>query len=270
MTKVKKTLAVMLSIAIATAPLTQCEAKASWFSDLMGGLFTVITSPILLVAKDNPTLRKNNPFRKKVWEEEAEKENKIFRRQEKIVRRQEEKNKQEEKFKEYQENLLSATETISSLQTKIEELEAAPKPTVSDGDLLRVAKMMIANNKESLRGARGLRGMQGDQGPTGRAGPAGKDGAAGPQGPQGPQGPAGKDGKDGLAGKNGEDGKAFTVDDLIVEYENNPLFARWLDSHINEQLYHRLSILNGRNMTITEEMFNKFTPVFVMSMSQRQ
>jgi hypothetical protein len=49
------------------------EVEASWFSDLMGGIFTVMTSPILLVAPRNPTLRKNNPFRKKVWEEEEEK-----------------------------------------------------------------------------------------------------------------------------------------------------------------------------------------------------
>jgi hypothetical protein len=56
-----------------TTSIPPREVEASWFSDLMGGIFTVITSPLLLIAKDNPTLRKNNPFRKKVWEEEEEK-----------------------------------------------------------------------------------------------------------------------------------------------------------------------------------------------------
>jgi hypothetical protein len=50
------------------------EVEASFFCDFFGGLFTFLTAPILLVAPDNPTLRKNNPIRKKVWEEEEEEE----------------------------------------------------------------------------------------------------------------------------------------------------------------------------------------------------
>jgi hypothetical protein len=70
----KKLLSIALTVALITSSIPPREVEASWFSDLMGGIFTVITSPILLVAKDNPTLRKNSPFRKKIWEEEAEKE----------------------------------------------------------------------------------------------------------------------------------------------------------------------------------------------------
>jgi hypothetical protein len=70
----KKIISIAVVVALITTSIPPREVEASWFSDLMGGLFTVITLPILLVAKDNPTFRKNNPFRKKVWEEEAEKE----------------------------------------------------------------------------------------------------------------------------------------------------------------------------------------------------
>ncbi|MDR2351371.1 MAG: hypothetical protein LBD56_01650 [Endomicrobium sp.] len=71
MTKVKKTLAVCLSVALITASIPPREVEASWFSDLMGGMFTIISSPLLLIAPNNPTLRKNNPFRPKAWEEES-------------------------------------------------------------------------------------------------------------------------------------------------------------------------------------------------------
>jgi hypothetical protein len=81
--KMKRKLAIAISIALINTTLPTREVEASWFSDLMGGIFTVITSPILLVAPNNPTLRKNNPFRKKMWEEEAEKEKEA----EKILRR---------------------------------------------------------------------------------------------------------------------------------------------------------------------------------------
>jgi hypothetical protein len=85
MIKVKKTLAITLSVVLIITSTPPREVEASWFSDLMGGIFTVITSPILLFAKDNPTLRKNNPFRKKVWEEEEEKEER--KRDKEIIKR---------------------------------------------------------------------------------------------------------------------------------------------------------------------------------------
>ena len=47
-----------------------CEAEASWFSDLCGGIFTFITAPIWVFCPDNPTFRKNSPFKKKKWEED--------------------------------------------------------------------------------------------------------------------------------------------------------------------------------------------------------
>jgi hypothetical protein len=62
----KKIISIVLTVVLIITSIPPRKAEASWFSDLMGGLFTVITLPILLVAPHNPTLRKNNPFRKKI------------------------------------------------------------------------------------------------------------------------------------------------------------------------------------------------------------
>jgi hypothetical protein len=75
----KKVLSIVLSVLIMNMTVCQTRAEASWFSNFFGGLFTLITSPLLLICPDNPTLRKNNPFRKKLWEEEAEREEEISR-----------------------------------------------------------------------------------------------------------------------------------------------------------------------------------------------
>ncbi|MDR2251834.1 MAG: hypothetical protein LBD98_03285 [Endomicrobium sp.] len=71
MNRIKKSLAVVLSVVLITSSMLPREVAASWFSDLMGGMFTIISSPLLLIAPNNPTLRKNNPFRPKEWEEES-------------------------------------------------------------------------------------------------------------------------------------------------------------------------------------------------------
>ena len=65
-----KLTAIILSICVNMMSVSPCQAEASWFSDLCGGLFTFITAPIWVFCPDNPTFRKNNPFKKKKWEEE--------------------------------------------------------------------------------------------------------------------------------------------------------------------------------------------------------
>jgi hypothetical protein len=71
MNRVKKKLVVILSVVIISSSFPTREAEASWFSDLCGAIFTLVTAPIWVFCPDNPTFRKNNPFRKKKWEEIA-------------------------------------------------------------------------------------------------------------------------------------------------------------------------------------------------------
>jgi hypothetical protein len=71
--RMKKLMAMLLTVALISTSVP-AKVQASWFSDLMGGLFTIITAPIWVLCQDNPTFRKNNPFRKKPWEERAQEE----------------------------------------------------------------------------------------------------------------------------------------------------------------------------------------------------
>jgi hypothetical protein len=64
-----KKLAVVLSVVLIITSVPPKTVEASWFSDFCGAVFTVITAPIWVICPDNPTFRKNNPFRKKAWEE---------------------------------------------------------------------------------------------------------------------------------------------------------------------------------------------------------
>ena len=66
----KKLICIVLSVVLINASMPLCKAEASWFSDLCGSLFTFITSPIWVFCPENPTFRKNNPFRRKKWEED--------------------------------------------------------------------------------------------------------------------------------------------------------------------------------------------------------
>jgi hypothetical protein len=77
---VKKLIAIALTVSLISTSIPPRAAEASWFSDVFGGLFTFITAPIWIFCQDNPTFRKNNPFRKKIWEEQAEIEDEIRRR----------------------------------------------------------------------------------------------------------------------------------------------------------------------------------------------
>jgi hypothetical protein len=69
MNRVKKKLVVILSVVLISNSFPTREAEASWFSDLCGAIFTLVTAPIWVFCPDSPTFRKNNPFRKKEWEE---------------------------------------------------------------------------------------------------------------------------------------------------------------------------------------------------------
>jgi hypothetical protein len=71
----KKLISIALTVALMTTSIPPRAAEASWFSDFFGGLFTIITAPIWVFCTDNPTFRKNNPFRKKAWEFD---DNRIF------------------------------------------------------------------------------------------------------------------------------------------------------------------------------------------------
>jgi hypothetical protein len=62
-------MSVVLSVVLITTSIPPREVEASWFSDLMVGMFTIITAPIWVFCPDNPTFRKNNPFRSKESED---------------------------------------------------------------------------------------------------------------------------------------------------------------------------------------------------------
>jgi hypothetical protein len=62
-------MSVVLSVVLITTSIPTREVETSWFSNLVGGLFTIVTSPIWVFCPDNPTFRKNNPFRSKESED---------------------------------------------------------------------------------------------------------------------------------------------------------------------------------------------------------
>jgi hypothetical protein len=68
----KKLISIALIISLITTSIPPRAVEASFLSDVLGAWFTVITAPIWIFCQDNPTFRKNNPFRKKMWEEESE------------------------------------------------------------------------------------------------------------------------------------------------------------------------------------------------------
>jgi hypothetical protein len=68
----KKLISIVLAVTLITTSVPPKAAEASFFTDLMGGFFTILTAPIWVFCPNNPTFRKNNPFRKKVWEEERD------------------------------------------------------------------------------------------------------------------------------------------------------------------------------------------------------
>lgn len=63
-----KLMVVIISVALVTSSLPPKEAEASLFSDFVGGLLHSTNSTDWVLCPDNPTFRKNNPFRRKAWE----------------------------------------------------------------------------------------------------------------------------------------------------------------------------------------------------------
>jgi hypothetical protein len=130
-------MAVVLSIIIISNLAMPQEAKASWFSDFLGGMFTVLTLPISAFCPNNPTFRKNNPFRQKEWEEDEERErNKykppitvyIKRLENKIKEIEQNQIKKEEEFEEWKMNTkqdiryMKAKINVMAQQNKDEEV----------------------------------------------------------------------------------------------------------------------------------------------------
>jgi hypothetical protein len=72
----KKLMAMLLSVTLISTSVA--KVQASWFSDLCGGIFTILSAPIWIFCQDNEFFRKQNPFRKKAWQELEEKENQIL------------------------------------------------------------------------------------------------------------------------------------------------------------------------------------------------
>jgi hypothetical protein len=67
----KKLISVVLSVVLTITSVPPKAVEASLFSDFFGAIFTIITAPIWVFCSDNPTFRKNNPFRTQKWEEDA-------------------------------------------------------------------------------------------------------------------------------------------------------------------------------------------------------
>jgi hypothetical protein len=185
----KKLMAVCLSVALIITSTPPREVEASWFSDLMGGLFTVITSPILLVAPHNPTLRKNNPFRKKMWEEEAER------------REREEDKKEIANLK----RLSSQQAATASPQTIVIEKEttiireAAPNNSTEINALRNEVAELKKNVEDKTTEISILQHIVSNV-------------------------RNGKDGRDGLDGKNGIDGQCFSIPEKISSYKFSPTY----------------------------------------------
>jgi hypothetical protein len=72
----KKLIYVLLSVSLISTSVPG-KVQASWFSDLMGGLFTVITAPIWIFCPENEFFKNQSPFRKKVWQEQEESDRRV-------------------------------------------------------------------------------------------------------------------------------------------------------------------------------------------------
>jgi hypothetical protein len=124
----------LLSVALISTSVP-AKVQASWFSDLCGGIFTILSAPIWIFCQDNPTFRKNNPFRKKPWEEQAS----SFKQEELITQPQvpllNPSHKQEKEITENPEDTPLSSPTVPSPiptpepEEDKEELATTPTPT---------------------------------------------------------------------------------------------------------------------------------------------
>ena len=192
-----KLTAIILSICISMTSVSPQVAEAGNFlTNFLGAVFTILTAPILLVAPDNPTLRKNNPFRKKLWEEVAEEQERTERGRTNVSNYRKKRESQlEERLKEIEEQS----------KKKREEEEKRVKERVKE----RVQKEVIdfiTKNPHMFKGDPGATGPKGDKGEPGAAGPKGDKGEPGAAGPKGYKGDPGNDGRDGAKGDKGDPG----------------------------------------------------------------
>jgi hypothetical protein len=67
----KKLMAMLLSVALISTTVPQ-RTDASFITDFLGGIFTILSAPIWIFCQDNEFFRKQNPFRKKAWQEQEE------------------------------------------------------------------------------------------------------------------------------------------------------------------------------------------------------
>jgi hypothetical protein len=166
----KKIVAICLSVALITASTPPSKVEASWFSDLMGGIFTVITSPILLVAPNNPTLRKNNPFRKKVWEEEEEKAER--ERDKEIIKRLSSQKQQQQPAAATTETIVieKTVEVVKDNLPEINELKkevADMKKDIGEKTIeIEILQHIVSNVRNGKDGRDGLAGRDGLDCPT--------------------------------------------------------------------------------------------------------
>jgi hypothetical protein len=230
----KKIISIVLTVVLIITSIPPRKAEASWFSDFCGFIFTVGTIPIWVLCPDNPTFRKNNPFRQKVWEEEAE-EQKRFNKRLSTHRKvwEEDEKRREERFKKYQTDLSSAIAAIVSLQNENKELRSMVASKLNDEDLLKIVESInsfvhivsklndetlleiatnVINNNKHL-----LKGVKGD------------------------------------IGAAGQDGKSFTLDEFVDAYECNPAFRDWIDGITDERIDNRIKLIRGGNQTITDK-----------------
>jgi flagellar biosynthesis GTPase FlhF len=135
----KKTLAVVLSVVLISTSISPREVEARGFfdsfvkgvTDFAVGLFTFITAPIWVWRPDNPTFRKNSPFRKKVWEEDNDV---LFP------------NKEEEEKKKFVPMVTHNTKSY-----KYEEAEQLNKKIEKQQGEIEELRRLIANKSESIK-----------------------------------------------------------------------------------------------------------------------
>jgi hypothetical protein len=194
-------MSVVLSVILITTSIPP-PAEASWVSDFFGGVFTIITSPIWVFCPNNPTFRKNNPFKQKEWEEEpVNKYNPptiVPNKKKKIWEERLEEQKQQSELiaglvgqikvlkkllgitedEEDVPNIPSVFTLLKSIRELEEKLEEVIK-TPSQEELTTMTLNIISSNPDRFRGADGkdgAQGQKGDRGDTGAAGQNGEDG----------------------------------------------------------------------------------------------
>jgi hypothetical protein len=164
----KELISIVLSVALITTSIPPRAAEASWFSDIFGGLFTFITAPIWIFCPDNPTFRKNNPFRQKEWEEEPVNKynhptrfpkNKTYDEIKDELQKE-----QDERFKKYQVELSSTIATLQGENQVLRSWVTNLASKLNQEELLEIITTVVTDNRHLLKGDKGDRGDDGKDG----------------------------------------------------------------------------------------------------------